>query len=572
MTWRSRSVVAVASLAVVVLAAVWVWWGTGSGGPGSDGATGSGGPGSDGEIPSIAVLPLRNLSRDPLESDYLADGITQAVITKLVQTGLRVTPWDTAIRFRDTRQPAEQIARDLNVGAVLVGTFQFEGDQLLTTLSLVDAETGLVSWADEFEEPYENLFDVQRRIATGAAASLNVELTGDEAAALAEPESTSLEACDVYLQGAYLMQQGDMESTDVAFQYFTRAIAIDQSLAEAHTGLGSVYLERYWAGWGGGMGNLDVAEASYDAALRLNPADMRARRGLIHVSYDRGLFDAVLLHGQEAARLGRPGDIETQMARAQAYAFAGLSEAALPLYRRVIELDPLNLPAHFFFTTAAGSAGDAEAVVEIGTAAIERFGPESLIQTQLGFAHYLLNDKDRALEQFQRVTASISGAAAADGGAASLYNVRALLFAGAFYSRIGQRALAEQTWRTGIELFTPMLELDPDNTRMRLYFASLHGLVGDRDAFMAEEVRFRRNPIFTNHDIVYLVAGLTALGQHDRALALLREQVREGRLPLWESHGRLFFPDLLESPGIDELRREYDALEERLLERYVPAG
>ena len=144
--------------------------------------------------------------------------------------------------------------------------------------------------------------------------------------------------------------------------------------------------------------------------------------------------------------------------------------------------------------------------------------------------------------------------------------------AGAFYDRIGERPRAEEVWRIGIELTAPMLDVDPDNSRLRMSFASLYGLVGDRDTFIAEEARFGRNAIFTNHNIVHLVGGLTALGQHDRAVALLREQVREGRLPQWESYGRLFFPDLLELPGIDELRLEYDALEERLRERYVPAN
>ena len=105
-----------------------------------------------GELLSVAVLPLTNISDDPEETDYLADGISQAVTNKLTQVGLRVTPWETASRYRERRQPPQVVARELNVDAVLVGTFQISGDQVLTSVSLVEAESGFQSWADTIVE------------------------------------------------------------------------------------------------------------------------------------------------------------------------------------------------------------------------------------------------------------------------------------------------------------------------------------------------------------------------------------------------------------------------------------
>ena len=148
-----RSLLASAVVTVGLLAGLWAWWTTVPGTIVSDAP------------PSIAVLPLSNVSADPSESDYLADGITRAVITKLTQVGLRVTPWNTVLRFRDSAQPTDQIAQALNVDTVLLGTFELVGERMLTTLSLVEAESGLQSWADAFEEPYADVFDVQRRIA-----------------------------------------------------------------------------------------------------------------------------------------------------------------------------------------------------------------------------------------------------------------------------------------------------------------------------------------------------------------------------------------------------------------------
>ena len=119
------------------------------------------------------------MSVDPLESDYLAEGISRAVITRLAQVRLQVTPWETARRYTESTEPAERIARELNVDAALTGTFELVGDRIVTTLTLVEAESGLVTWAVEFEEPYADLFRMQRRIATGAATSLKRRLTGE---------------------------------------------------------------------------------------------------------------------------------------------------------------------------------------------------------------------------------------------------------------------------------------------------------------------------------------------------------------------------------------------------------
>ena len=269
------------------------------------------------ELNSVAVLPLTNVSTDPLDSDYLADGISQSVITRLAlaQVGLRLTPWDAVRHYRDRGEEAQEIARELNVGAVLLGSFQLDGDRILTRLSLVEASTGLITWADDFEESYSDLFQVQRRIAEGAAASLKRSLEKDEEEALAAPESKSVEAYDLYLQGAYLVQTGTQESTEVAFQYFERALELDPNLADAYVGLGVVHTERYYNVWGG-LSSLERAEESYERALELNDVSMRALRGLVMVSYFRGRGEDALQKGSSAARVGRVDDLETLLTRA----------------------------------------------------------------------------------------------------------------------------------------------------------------------------------------------------------------------------------------------------------------
>ncbi len=543
-----------------VLAALGVWW-----------VVSSLGSGSGEQVLSVAVLPLRNLSRDPIDSDYLADGIAQAVTTKLVQAGLRVTPWETAQLLRDRREPADEIAHELNVGAVLMGTFQLAGDRIHATLSLIDADSGLLAWAEEFDAPYADLFEMQRRIATGAAAGLVQELTGEQEAAIAVPASTNVDAYDAYLQGAYLMQESTQEATDVAFQYFTRALELDPRLADAHVGLGAVYQVRYENGWGGSAGNLERAEASYEAALGLAPGSLRARRGLMKVYWELGHSEAILLQGREAGRVGRPDDVETLLARADAFALSGLSELAIPIQRRVIAIDPRNRSAHWMITWASVSSGQFEAAVESGNTYLTLFDEDEAVRFWVGAAADGLGDDDLAREHYEVVTQALM-APATDPSRVTWAGIYSLLFAGAFSDRSGERDRAEALWRRGAELVGLKLDVDPENINMLMYLASFHGLLGEREAFQAAVAEALARSGEFDVNIPALAAASASLGDSGSGVELLRSTLRRGQLVPWKFSPAIIWPSLQEAPGFDRFREEHDALAGRLRERYGPGG
>ncbi len=239
-----------------------------------------------------------------------------------------MTPWETARRFREPSDPA-RVARELSVAAVLTGTFLTHSDQLRVTVSLVGAAADFTAWADQFDESIDDIFQVQTRIAQGVATNLGHELTGNAAATLAKTESSSAEAYDFYLQGANHLLEGDRHSTRAAFDLFARALEIDPDLTEAHVGLGAVYLERFWNGWGGGSGNLGLAEKALENALQRDPRNMRARRGLNLISWHRGTGDAHLQFARDAARLGGD-DIDTLLARAEVFTTDGPEDLAVP--------------------------------------------------------------------------------------------------------------------------------------------------------------------------------------------------------------------------------------------------
>ena len=553
--WRMGRVAGVAAL--TLLAATTAWWAVT--------------PAEDPGPLSVAVLPLTNVNDDP-DDDYLASGIGQAVTTRLHGIGMQVIPWETSRRYGDG-QDALEVTRALDVDSVLGGSFQTDGDRLFVTVSLTEAESGFIAWTGEFEERLDDIFGVQTRIARGVATSLGYELTGEDETILATPESTSADAYDLYLQGAELLMEEDQESTSVASEYFARALEIDSGLVEAHVGLGTIYAQRYLHGWGGGAGNLDQAEASYRAALALDPGDLRARRGLIDLDYNRGDSEDVLRHGQEVARLGTPDDVETMMARADAYRKGGLDELAVPILRRILTLDPENDFASWWLPNNLNRSEQYQEAVTAGNLYRRQFGDDPFVIFNLAQAEWRLGDRQRALEYAELLTEPLMDAAM-DPAFVSYFELWALARAAAFLKQAGQIDRAETFWQRGIEITTAKLDIDPDGIGIRLYRGSFQGFLGDRAAFLADEARAR---VLTSEaginprEMIHVAAAYAHLGETGRAVEVLREQLRQGRLVNMAPNLELLAP-ILEDPAFLDFLREDGAEKQRLMERYAPTA
>jgi tetratricopeptide (TPR) repeat protein len=206
---------------------------------------------------------------------------------------------------------------------------------------------------------------------------------------------------------------------------------LDPNLGEAYVGIGAVHDARYWHHWGGGLANLDRAEASYEKALELNPASMPAHQGLIMVDNYRGRSEAGLAQGQLARRSGRPDDVETLLARAEAYHYGGLTDRSLPLYRRVIEIDPANEAAHWHLVVALGFVGAYEDSIRAGDAYLTRFGDmDALLHDQVARAHHALGHFERARQHYEKAMA--------------VSYPTAFLGAGLLFDQLGERERAEQ--------------------------------------------------------------------------------------------------------------------------------
>src|ERR1700678_364971 len=190
---------------------------------------------------SIAVLPLDNLSGDASQN-YFADGMTDELITDLAQiSALRVISRTSAMVYKGARKPLPQIARELNVDAIVEGTVLRSGDQVRITAQLIDASTDKHLWSQSYEGELRDTLALQDRVARAIAEQIQINLTPREQAALKSATAVNPEAYESYLKGRYFWNKRTADGLRVALAYFNQAIEEDPNYAQAYSGLADTY-------------------------------------------------------------------------------------------------------------------------------------------------------------------------------------------------------------------------------------------------------------------------------------------------------------------------------------------
>ena len=181
---------------------------------------------------SMVVLPFANIGGDP-EQEYFVDGVTESLTTDLSRiNGAFVIARNTAFTFKGKAVDVKKVGRELNVRYVLEGSVQRSGNRLRVNVQLIDAETGSHLWAERFDNPVADLFEMQDEIVSRLANALNVQLT--EAEARRGRGSARPDAMDLYFQGRDLLnREVNSEHLKQARSYFERVLLIDPTHIEA---------------------------------------------------------------------------------------------------------------------------------------------------------------------------------------------------------------------------------------------------------------------------------------------------------------------------------------------------
>ena len=375
-------------------------------GAGTQGSTTTPSPPSAPRL-SIVVLPFANIGGDP-EQDYFVDGVTESLTTDLSRiSGSFVIARNSAFSYKGKSIDVRQVGRELNVRYVLEGSVQRGGNRLRVNVQLVDAETGNHLWAERFEKPIADLFDMQDEIVSRLANTLNAQLI--EAEARRAERSLHPDAMELYFQGRACLNKGrTSEYMAQARSFFERALALDPRNVEALVGLASV-------DWMTGSLSLTddraarfaAAETALIKVLSMAPQHARAHWLLGHVktftnratqgiadceqalALDRNLANVHAYIGCAKYFLGRGVEIEAHVQEALRLSprdteaniwmiFAGLAklqlgadEEAVARFHRSVEINRNHPSVHFFLAAALAHLGrldEARSAVQAGLA------------------------------------------------------------------------------------------------------------------------------------------------------------------------------------------------------------
>jgi TolB-like protein/DNA-binding winged helix-turn-helix (wHTH) protein/Tfp pilus assembly protein PilF len=333
-----------------------------------------------GNVHSIVVLPLQNLSGDPSQ-EYIVDGITEELIGALARfRSLRVISRTSAMHYKGTRARVVDIAKELDVDAIVEGSVFRSGDHLRVTAQLVDGRTDRHMWAQSFERDFADVLALQPEIARAIADEIKVRLT-DETEVRAARRQPVPAAQDAYFRGRYHLNQGDEQAVRSSIGDFTHALESDPNDARSLAGLAEAYiaLTDYYER---PHETMPKARAAAERAIAVDPllAEAHAAIGAVHFLYDWN-FPA--------------------------------AESSL---KRATELDPASADAHLWYAVFLAQTGqhdqaNAEAV------RAETLDPLSAaVRASVGWVYFLARRNDKAMEEWQKAIAIEPTVAAAHTG------------------------------------------------------------------------------------------------------------------------------------------------------------
>ncbi len=445
-------------------------------------------------IRSLAVLPLDNLSGD-VSQNYFADGMTDELITDLAQiSALRVISRTSVMAYKGARKPLPQIARELNVDAVVEGSVLRSGDQVRITAQLIEASTDKHLWSQSYEGELRDTLALQSRVASAIADQIRINLTPQEQAALKNVKVVNPQAYESYLKGRYFWNKRTADGLKVALAYFNQAIDEDPKYAEAYSGLADTYAL---------LGDWQYAVMTpKEAYPKAKAAAIKA------LELDSGLGEA---HNSLAFVLD---------------GFDWNFDAAGKEFRRAIELNPGYATAHHWYAWHLSLLGrHDEAIAEMKKA--ENLDPLSLIiNADLAELLVLAHSDDSSIQQSRKTIEMDPNFALA-------------------HNQLAQAYLQEHKYDQAVAELQKAVQLSDGSPTCVANLARAYAISGKRAETekLLSDLKNRSNP---DHSYAAEMAMIYAsLGDKDQAMNWLEKGYEER-----------FNPGVLLRPGFDSLRSD----------------
>ncbi len=393
---RKIGVVAAAA-AVIALAALAIWHYSAGGPEGAQVAL------ALPDKPSIAVLPFANLSDDAAQ-EYFADGLTEDLIMDLSKIqDLFVIARNSSFTYKGKPTKVQAVAADLGVKYVLEGSVRRTGDTVRINAQLIDALTGHHLWAERYEAPFADVFELQDQVLGQIVANLAIALTVANSPIAGEAETYVVEAYDTFLQGWEHYRRQTPDDNLKAIALFEKAIELDSSYSRAYAGLAAAYWDRVTLNWENAHG------FEWDRAFDKTRANLDKARAITPTS------ETYRISAEMLATWGRDDDAEAEINRA-------------------IALDPNNPDSYASkarILNAVGRAEEAEQSVRIAMRLDPHYRPDYL--RVLALTRFHQGQYADAAELMERVLSQDSE------------NSRDYVTLAAAYGHLGRVAEAEAT-------------------------------------------------------------------------------------------------------------------------------
>jgi len=445
-------------------------------------------------IRSLAVLPLESLSGDASQ-DYFADGMTDELITDLGQiSALRVISRTSVMPYKGARKPLKQIARELNVDAVVEGTVLRYGNQVRITARLIEAPADKQLWDHDYQGDLQDTLALQNQVARAIAERIRVSLNPQEDAALRNKKVVNPEAYVSYLKGRYFWNKRTANGLKAAVAYFNQALDEDPSYAQAYSGLADAYA--LLGDWQYAVMTpkeaLPKAKAAAVKALELNSALGEAHNSL-----------AFCLDG-----------------------FDWNFESAEKEFRRAIELNPGYATAHHWYAWHLALVGrNPEAITEMKKA--QNLDPLSLIiNADLAEILLIAHSYDESIEQSRKTIEMDPNF-------------------GLAHNQLAQAYLQKQNTNEAIAELQEAIRLSGDCPTCTANLARAYAAAGKRDEALQllSDLKNGSNHGYSRATETAMV--YAALGDKDQAMRWLEKGYEER-----------FNPGVLLRPGFDPLRSD----------------
>ena len=315
--------------------------------PGTEGAKGAAVATTNAKKPSIAVLPLVNMSGDP-EQEFFADGLTEDIITELSRfRDLLVISRNSTFVHKGKAVKVQEVAREFGVEYVLEGSVRKAGGRIRVTVQLIDAETDRHIWAERYDRELEDIFAIQDEITRAIVATLPGRVEAATHDRAKRKPTDNMAAYECVLAAKVLHHRSTREDNAEAQRLLNRALALDPNYAHAHAWKACVLGQTWVYDWCDDRDALfEQVAAELEITLALDDNDSDVHRILAALNLNRDEYDKAVYHQERALALNPNYDLVV-VQQGELLTWLGRPEEGIDWIKKAMRLNPYH-PERFW--------------------------------------------------------------------------------------------------------------------------------------------------------------------------------------------------------------------------------